>query len=243
VSWPPLVFAPVVDAVVVGSGNQVVQSSESISAAIGRAASGSEVVVEPGEYREQLRLRDGVRVVSRVPRAATIRLPATASEGEAAVVADGVSAAELAGFRIVGDSATPLGVGLLVSNSALSIVDVEITGATKVAVEFADGAAAGLVGCDVRDNPGAALTIRARATPRIAHSWFARNGMSEHAPRSLIIEAGAAPLFERNVFQGIAFEAFAALAEPARQAVKHDNWFPDSVSAPAALAPRPRRGR
>ncbi len=242
VSWPTSGFAPV-DAVVVGTGNQVVGANESISAAIGRAASGSQVVVEPGEYREQLRLRDGVRVVSRVRRGATIRLPAAASEGDAAVVADGISGAELAGFRIVGDAATPLGVGLLVANSALSIVDVEITGATKVAIDFADGGGAVLVGSDIRDNPGAALAIRARASPHVAHSWFARNGRSEHAPTSLVIEAGAAPLFERNVFQGTTFDVFAALAEPARQALKRDNWFPDAVPSPSVPAARPRRGR
>jgi serine/threonine protein phosphatase PrpC len=243
VSWPPSGFAPV-DAVVAGTGNQVVRSNESIAAAIERAASGSQVVVEPGEYREQLRLRDGVRVVSRVPRGATIRLPAAASEGEAAVVADGLSAAEFVGFRIVGDAATPLGVGLLVTNSALSIVDVEITGATKVAIDFAEGAAGALVGSDILDNPGAALAIRARASPRVTHSWFARNGMSEHAPTSLVIEPGGAPVFERNVFQGTTPDAFAALSEAARQMLKRDNWFPDSAHAsPAPSAARPRRGR
>jgi hypothetical protein len=243
VSWPPSGFAPV-DAVVAGTGDQVVRANESIAAAIERAASGSQVVVEPGEYREELRLRDGVRVVSRVPRAATIRLPATAPEGAAAVVADGLSAAEFAGFRIVGDAATPLGVGLLVANSTLSIADVEIIGATKVAIDFADGAAAALVGSDIRDNPGAALAIRARATPRIAHSWFARNGLSEHAPPSFIIEAGAAPVFERNVFQGTTADALVGLAESAREALKKDNWFLDSVPASSApAAARPRRGR
>jgi serine/threonine protein phosphatase PrpC len=243
VSWPPSGFAPV-DAVVVGTGNQVVRSNESIAAAIERASAGSQVVVDPGEYREQLRLREGVRVVSRVPRAATIRLPATASEGEAAVVADGLSAAEFVGFRIVGDAATPLGIGLLVTNAAVSIVNVEITGATRVAIDFAAGAAAVLVGSDIRDNPGAALAIRGRASPRIEHSWLARNGMSERAPASLLIEPGATPVFERNVFQGIRPDAFAALAESARQALKRDNWFPDAAAAPpAAPAPRPRKGR
>jgi PPM family protein phosphatase len=243
VSWPPSGFLPV-DAVVAATGDQVVRANESIAAAIERAASGSQVVVEPGEYREQLRLRDGVRVVSLVPRAATIRLPATASEGAAAVVADGLSAAEFAGFRIVGDAATPLGVGLLVTNSALSIVDLEITGATKVAIDFTDGAAAALVGSDIRDNPGAALAIGAGASPRISHNWFARNGLSEHAPRPFLIEAGAAPAFERNVFQGTTADALVGLSESTREALKKDNWLLDS--APASSAPaaaRPRRGR
>ena len=54
-----------------------VGEGESIAAALQRAEAGSTVVVEPGEYRETLALKDGVRLVSRVPRGATIRLPGT----------------------------------------------------------------------------------------------------------------------------------------------------------------------
>ncbi len=230
-------------AVLPATGNQVVQPTESIAAAIARAAPGSEVLVEPGEYREQLVLRDNIRVVSRVPRGAIIRLPATASEVEAAVHADGLSAAEIVGFRIVGDAATPLGVGLLVRNSAISILDVEISGATKVAVDVAPGAAVSLVGSEIRDNPGAALAIRAGAAPRIAHGWFARNGTAERGV-SLIIEPGASPQFERNVFQGSTPDAFAGLDEQAREALRRQNWFPRAE--PAAVVPaaaRPRAAR
>ena len=52
---------------------------DSISAAVAAAPAGAEVVVEPGEYREQLHLKTGVRVTSRVPRGATLRLPGGAS--------------------------------------------------------------------------------------------------------------------------------------------------------------------
>ena len=151
------------------------------------------MIVEPGEYREQLRLKDNVRVVSRVPRGATIRLPASASEAEPAVFADTVATAELVGFRIVGDAATPLGVGLFVRDSGISIMDVEITGATRVAIDISGRSVAGLVGSDIHDNPGAALAIRAGATPRISQNTFARNSMSERALMPLIIERGAAP--------------------------------------------------
>ena len=224
---------------------EVVQPTESIGDAIRRARPGSRVVVEPGEYREQLHLRDDVRVVSRVPRGATIRLPATASELDPAVMAVGVSTAEFVGFRIVGDAATPLGIGLLITDSALSIVDVEITGATTVAIDFSERSTGTLVGSDIRDNPGAALAIRARASPRIVHSAFVRNGTSEHAPASVIIEPGAAPLFHSNVFHGLTPNAFVALGEHPLQAMTRDNWFvgpPEPrASSPRASRPRPAR--
>ena len=87
--------------------------------------------------RSGLLLVSGVRLVSRVPRGATSACPATASEADAAVVADDITGAELVGFRIVGDAATPLGTGVLVQDSDLSIIDVEITGAANVAIDIA----------------------------------------------------------------------------------------------------------
>ena len=77
--------------------------------AIEKALPGSQILVEPGEYREQVVLKDGIRLMSRAPREATIRLPINVSDADSgpAVMATGLSNAELAGFRIVGDAATP----------------------------------------------------------------------------------------------------------------------------------------
>jgi serine/threonine protein phosphatase PrpC len=224
---------------------EVVHPTESIAEAIQRARPGSQVVVEPGEYREQLYLRDNVRVISRVARGATIRLPATSSELEPAVVAAGVSAAALVGFRIIGDAATPLGVGIHVMDSALTIMDVELSGATTAAIDFSDGSSGVLVGSDIHDNPGAALALRARASPRIAHNAFVRNGMSEHAPTPVILDPGAAPVFQSNVFQGLSPSAFVALGEHTLQTMKRDNWFVDLPTArpSSRTAAGPRSGR
>src|SRR5688572_4860039 len=183
------------------AAGQVVRPGDSIMAAIDRAAAGSRVVVEPGEYREQLRLRNGVHVVSRVPRAATLRLPAGADAATAAVVANGLTAGGLAGFRIVGDAATPLGVGLLARDAAVSVVDVEITGATQAALDLG-GTGASLVGGDIHDNPGLGLVVRAGANPRIAHSAFTCNGTPEGIGPSFVVEAGAWPTFSNNWFAG-----------------------------------------
>jgi serine/threonine protein phosphatase PrpC len=244
-SWLPL-SAPAPAAVtpqLVESG--VVRPGESITAAVERARPGSQVIVEPGEYREQLRLKDNVRVVSRVPRGATIRLPASASEAEPAVFADTVATAALVGFRIVGDAATPLGVGLFVRDSGISIVDVEITGATRVAIDISGRSIAGLIGSDIHDNPGAALAIRAGATPRISQNTFARNSMSERALMPLIIERGAAPTFLKNVFYGISPDAFASLDDESRQTLAHENWFVGLLqpTRPASPSGSSRRGQ
>jgi serine/threonine protein phosphatase PrpC len=229
----------------------VVRPTDSIAAVVDGAGPGSTVLVEPGEYRERIVLRNGVRVVSRVSRGATIRLPGTAAEGDPAVVADGVSAAELVGFRIVGDAATPLGTGLLVRNAEVSVVDLEISGAVNVAIDLDDVEGTPrttVMASDIRDNPGAALAIRGGASPRIAHNVFLRNALSPRAQAVVNIERwehGAAPQFTGNVFHGIPSKIFGVLSDDIRAALVRDNFFPDGHEArpsPAA-ASRGRQNR
>jgi serine/threonine protein phosphatase PrpC len=234
----PFVVVPQARPMVRSDTSPVVLPSQSIAAAIARAEPGSQVVVEPGEYREQLRLRSDVRVVSRVPRGATIRLPVSATEVDPAVIASGVSNTAFIGFRIVGDAATPLGVGVFVTEATGAFQDVEITGATRVAVDMSSGARPTMVGGDVHDNPGIGLAIRAGSAPRIAHGAFARNGTDgRRSASTVVIEPGAEPLFYRNVFVGMTPDAFAALGAPAREAAP-ENWF---ISAALPTGARPGR--
>jgi PPM family protein phosphatase len=232
-SFDPRIFDPAafdprtLDQPIRTTQTQIVQPSESISAALARAEPGSEIVVEPGEYRERITLREDVRLVSRVPRGATIRLPATASDAqpEPAVVALGLARSEFAGFRIVGDAKTPLGVGVLVADSNLSLVDVEVSGATTAAISFAGTTAARLVGSEIHDNPGTALAVGAGAAPVITQNVFRRNGMSQRTASTFTIEKGASPLFQRNVFLGIGPDVFTNFDAAALAKLKNDNWF------------------
>ena len=242
--WP-LVQGREIEPLALGAaGAIVVDQAGSIAAALQRAEAGSVVIVEPGEYRETLMLKSHVRLVSRVPRGATIRLPGIASEADPAVVAADVTGAEFVGFRIVGDAATPLGTGVLVKGSEVSIVDVEITGAVHVAIAINDLSRASVIASDIHDNPGVALAIRS-ASPRIAHNVFARNGMSERVQGSWIIDEKASPRFSGNVFHGVSHEAFGHLNDDARAALARDNWFPESQDPRSTTPhlPKGRRGR
>jgi hypothetical protein len=221
-------FAPLtIDQPMFRQQSQIVQPTESISDALGRAEPGSEVIVEPGEYRERITLRNGVRLVSRVSRGATIRLPATASDAqpEPAVSASGLQRSEFAGFKIVGDAKTPLGVGILVVDSNVSLVDVEVSGATTAAISFAGAMTPRLVGSEIHDNPGTALAVASGAAPVITQNVFRRNGMSQRISGTFTIEKGAAPLFERNIFIGVTPDVFTALDQLGRAKLKTENWF------------------
>jgi serine/threonine protein phosphatase PrpC len=219
-----------------------VRAGQSIGDAMSTASAGTEVIVEPGEYRERVRLKDGVRLISRVPRAALIRLPGGASETDAAIVATEIGSAALSGFRIVGDAATPLGTGVVVRNANVELSDIEITGAHVAAIEYTNGASGSVTAADFRDNPGAAIIIRGGATPRIAHNVFVRNASSEHAPGTLLVEADARPTLVGNVFDGIRPES---ILVPAGIDIKRDNYFVNPPDRPASAPARgsPGRGR
>ena len=205
------------------AGQRTVAPGESIAEALRDAPAGTEIVVEPGEYREQITLVSGVRVVSRVPRGATIRLPATVRDGAdvPAVLARNVSGAELVGFRLSGDSATPLPVGILVQNSTVSLVDNEIMGATRAAVEFAGGGASALMASDIRDNSGSAIVVRDGDKPRITHNVFSRNGMPDRRP---IIVQKSTPSFSKNHFVGVTPESL-GVPDSVADELRRDNFF------------------
>ena len=222
---------------------QTVQANQSIAAAVSRAQPGTDIYVEPGEYREQVTLTRNIRLISREPRGATIRLPASASDTkpEPAVIATGSASGSLMGFRIVGDAQTPLGVGILVEGSGLSLINVEVSGAATAAISFARNSAGDLIGSDIHDNPGTAVVIQAGARPRITHNVFNRNGLSQNTPAAFTVEQGAVPFLQQNVFLGMHPDVFAQLDPPARLKLEHDNWFmtprvPGTV-APSHLAP------
>jgi hypothetical protein len=214
----------------VSARQQTVTPGDSITEALRSAAAGSDVIVEPGEYREQITLVSGVRLISRVPGGATIRLPASVPDAadEPAVLARNVSGAEFVNFRISGDAATTLPVGILVQNSTVTLLNVEISGATRAAVEFAGGGASALMASDIRDNAGPALVVRDGAAPRVSNNSFARNGRSHHAMAAVIVQR-AAPAFVNNVFAGMSPASFTGLDSDAIGALKRDNWFPSAT--------------
>jgi len=217
----------------------VVKPGESIGAAIRRAPAGTDVLVEPGEYRERIELKDGVHVVSRIPRNASLRLPGGASETDSAVTAFDVTDAGLSGFRILGDAATPLGAGVIVRNATVTLNDLEIAGARNSAVEYIGSKGGSIVAGYFHDNPGAAIVVRRGASPRIAHNAFVRNATSERAPGMLVIEADAHPTISANTFYNLRPDAVTLPASGEFETLAHDNWF----IPPADAHPPHRDGR
>ena len=232
----PLSAAPDRPAAVSNTGTILVQSTESIQAALQSAAAGTTVLVEPGEYRETMMLKSYIRVVSRVPHGALIRLPGSASDVDAAIQAHDVTDAAVEGFKVIGDAATPLGTGVAVTNSEVSMSGIEITGAATAAVEVDATSRVRLIGSDIHDNPGAALVLRPGANAAISHNVFMRNG-SANRRTAWSVEENSAATFMANVFLGISPDMFAGSSD-ARARLARDNWFMDG-KAMRPVRPRP----
>jgi serine/threonine protein phosphatase PrpC len=221
------------------AGRIVVRPTQSIAQALQRAQPGATIAIEPGEYRETVMLKSHVRLVSTVPHGAIIRLPGSAAEQAAAIVARGVVDASLDGLRIIGDAATPLGIGVLAIQSELSMSDVEVTGAAGVAIDIGRGSRVRLVGGDIRDNPGGAVAVRAGGEALISHSAFEQNATAAGNRKPLVIEAQGSAQFVANVFVGSTPAIFSGSSQ-ARAAFARSNWFVP-MDRSGAAAPRDRQ--
>ncbi|HWQ53179.1 MAG TPA: protein phosphatase 2C domain-containing protein [Bryobacteraceae bacterium] len=167
-----------------------------ISTVLEKAKFGDTVVVAPGEYRELVRMRDGVNLVSREPHGAVLR----ASGRGIAVLAEDVPTGRVTGFRIAGEDRFPMAVGVQVRNSAVRLEHLEISGATSAGIEILGDSAPALESNQVVNNPGSGIVVRDRATPRLEHNVIGANGKAPQPRPGLEIHNAAVPVLTGNVF-------------------------------------------
>lgn len=190
------VFSPGVLRVGVGDGGIA-----TIGEALSKAKSGQTVLVAPGEYREALQIRSGVKLVSAVPRGAVILPPA--GSGVPAITAQRVSGARIEGFRIAGDAQTPLQLGLRLVDSSVEVEGVEITGALTAGIDFAGADRSTVRYSLVHGNPGGGMLVEGTAAPRLLHNLIVGNGRPPAVLRPGIeVREGARPTVIENRIEG-----------------------------------------
>lgn len=215
----PAPFAPRV--LSAGAGQQFATITEALAA----ARAGDTVEVAGGEYREQIRLKNGVSLRSRPPREAILRAPAVGSGP--AVLAEGVHGARLTGFRILGSPEMPLAVAVVLHDSVVEVDDNEIAGA-GTAIEVRGGAAPELRANLVHDCTGEGILIIGPSQPWISHNNIQRTKGAGVAARD-----GAHPLLAGNVLEKNALEL---PAESVRALAEHNTL----LDGPTARRPSPR---
>jgi serine/threonine protein phosphatase PrpC len=194
---PPATAALVVDP-------QGTAGYRTIREALQAATPGQTVEVVPGEYLGPVELTNGVSLISRVPRGAVIRLPQ--GTAEPAVTAEGVRDALLSGFRIEGNAQAPLEIGLRLADSALTVENLEISGAATAGIESAGTDRSQISESYVHDNPGTGVIVRDQAAPRLHQNFVLRNGAGPGEPRPgvEIRDAARPQLFQNRLEENAA---------------------------------------
>lgn len=153
-----------------------------VTEALSRAREGDTVVVEPGEYHENIVLRSGIALISAQRRAVTLQ------GGETLILAENVRNARISGFRLVG----PAAVGVKILNSDLEVSDLEITGMREAGIEVDADSSGPIRANTISGNPGSGIVVRGAARPLIANNVITGNGKTAGALRPGIYVSGAA---------------------------------------------------
>lgn len=173
----------------------------SLSAALAAARDGETVVVPPGHYLGPLVLRDHVSIKAASPGRSIVYADAgSMTDPGLAVVARGVSDARVSGLNVVGDSDHPLRIGILLSNSAVELSDVEVAGAIESGVRVEGDSPSLILGSNLHGNAGPGLTVAGPSAARIVGNHISENGRVHLALKSGIeLLSGAQPVLENNV--------------------------------------------
>jgi serine/threonine protein phosphatase PrpC len=162
-----------------------------IGAALARARPGDTIEVSPGEYHEDVHLRTGISVVSTTLHGARILSP------DVAVLAEDIHNARFAGFDIAG----PGRVGIRIANSDLHVTDVRVSGMQNAGLEITGTGESVIQASEVADNPGAGVSVRENARPRLEHNLIRHNGHGSAMLPGILIEGSAAPILFGNIIE------------------------------------------
>lgn len=165
--------------------------SNDISAAVENARPGDTVLVAPGTYNEQIRLRNGIRLVSEKPGQAILRSNAIAVSGE------DVKSGRIEGFKIEPDENMYLQVGIQLFESAVEIVDNEISGTVTAGIELQAAAGTVVRANTVQARSRAAIVVGGEGNgPRIVGNFFSAEGHP-----AVVVTGQARPVLTGNTIR------------------------------------------
>jgi serine/threonine protein phosphatase PrpC len=150
-------------------------SGRPISAALAQAKPGDTVDIAPGEYRDEIRLKDGVALAG---TDAILRPPEEGALNPAGIFAENIDTASISGLHILAGVNTRFTVGVSVRGGRVSLRDIEVSGAKLSGVEFSAGAGGEVSSSNIHDNQGAGVVTRDTAAPLVENNRIADNGRS-----------------------------------------------------------------
>jgi len=171
----------------------------SIGEALARAQPGDTIEVAPGEYREHIKLKSGVSLISLVPRGAII-IPVRSESGQSvAIEATGIESVRLIGFKILGNTEYPLSVGLQITDATITVEELEVSGSSDAGIEITGQGLSILRANSVHDNSGVGILMRGpMCRPRLVGNLLVRNGKTTDTkkPGIELLERARPDLFD-----------------------------------------------
>lgn len=221
--------APLSTVLIVEPGSRNYQT---IARALESARPGDRIEIADGTYEEAVRLKEGVDVFARTPGRAVLRLTRALPDVEAAVAAEGIARASIAGLTIEATPEAGLAFGIRIENSNVSVINMDVSGTVRAGI-LVSGASTGSLSANfVHDNSGPGIVVAGKAAPLLVGNLLYGNGRARNQTRpGMYISGDAHPEVRRNIFSGNGAEAI-RLERPELREGMMDNLFVNP-SAPA----------
>jgi hypothetical protein len=200
-----------------------------IADAMTAARAGDTVQLEPGVYREQVAVRDGVDLVARVPGTVTLARGDTATVEWVGVTADGSLNGRIAGIRIESTRESPVDVGIRVAGQGRTIELLELRGPMRSGIELRAPGAVTIQGSFLAVQ-GTAVSMAEGSQATIANNVFFRTGQPAAA---LSLTGAARPALTRNIFAGFGVDIVKGLPAEQRRGLLDGNYVLASEPRPA----------
>ena len=185
------------------------------------ARPGDTVRVEPGVYREQVTVRDGVDLIARVPGSVTLGRDGETSGEWVSVAAAGSRGSRISGIRIESTRDAPVDVGVRVSGPGTTVDLLDVTGPMHSGIELLAPAAVTIQGSFLSVH-GTALTMAEGSQATVSNTVFFRSGPP--AP-PISVSGSARPSLSRNVFAGFGTEVIKGLSADERRQLLGGNFM------------------
>ena len=206
-----------------------------IASALEAAKAGDRIEIAAGEYEETIRLKEGVEVVAQSPGKAVLRISRALPDSNAAIMADGIQSGGVAGLAIKAEPSAGLQYGIRISNSNVSISNVEVSGAMTAGILIEGGSGGGIVGSYIHANVGPGIVVSDTAKPLMVGNLLYANGIAGARKQpGLYVTGNSNPEVKRNVFSGNGAEAIRLQRQELRDRVL-DNLFVNSGRRPVRV--------
>ncbi|MBC7926525.1 MAG: protein phosphatase 2C domain-containing protein [Bryobacteraceae bacterium] len=201
-----------------------------ISSAIEAASPGDSILVAPGTYNEQIRLKDGINVVSEKPHAAILRSSGVAISGE------NLRSVRVEGFWIQPDDSVYLQTAIQIVASSVEITDNRITGTVTAGIELTSSPGTVVRANRVEARNRAAVVIGGEGSgPRLTGNDLTSNGHP-----AVVITGNAHPVLQGNVIRA-AEALFAPPRIDSTELLKENTVLRPDVSSAGPPLRRPSR--